>query len=89
LRPLDGKERTKLILNKSGQIVVRSVRDTAKDAGKLTLKVAGGFFEHIGTSMADNKKKKRSIKSWSDMTAEAEARKEAAEEERLQNTTIE
>ncbi len=89
LRPLDGKERTKLILNKSGQIVVRSVRDTAKDAGKLTLKVAGGFFEHIGTSMADNRKKKRSIKSWSDMTAEAEAKKEALEEERLRNTTIE
>ena len=79
----------KVILKRTGQVVLRTTRDTAKDVGKSALGITGKFFENLGNNLADNRKRGGSIKD--QIRAKEQAQKEAEEaqeEERINNMTF-
>ena len=79
----------KVILKRTGQVVLRTTRDTAKDVGKSALGITGKFFENLGNNLADNRKRGGSIKD--QIRAKEQAQKEAEEaqeEERINNLTF-
>ncbi|MBQ8671910.1 MAG: hypothetical protein IJ525_05255 [Alphaproteobacteria bacterium] len=79
----------KIIITSAGKIVLRTLKDTTKDAYKATkytaettAKVTGGILRNFGDHLADNRNhKNRKWKTWAEMNEAAEKKKEAAREE--------
>lgn len=79
-----GKEKTKLIIKKGGQIVLRSARATVKETTQATVGLAGKFLDGIGKSMQNNKKQEKP-KDWAERQRQEAEAEEARQDEAIRN----